>query len=145
MKIKVFYQDKYRFNFEEKLADIYKRRIIEIPKKVISNFSCKKISSKQLSQIIQEEKRHSLIVLLDEKGKGFSSIDFNETIMSNRSNSVSFFIGGTDGFCDEILSYSNIILSLSKMTLTHSFALIILLEQIYRSATIKLNHPYHRK
>ena len=145
MKIKVFYQDKYRFNFEENLANIYKKRIIEIPKKIISDFSCKKVSSKQLIQIVQEEKKHSLIVLLDENGKSFSSIDFNETIMSNRSNSVSFFIGGTDGFCDEILSYSNIILSLSKMTLTHSFALIILLEQIYRSATIKLNHPYHRK
>ena len=145
MKIKVFYQDKYRFNFEENLANIYKKRIIEIPKKIISDFSCKKISSKQLIQIIQEEKKHSLIVLLDENGKSFSSIDFNETIMSNRSNSVSFFIGSTDGFCDEILSYSHMILSLSKMTLTHSFALIILLEQIYRSATIKLNHPYHRK
>lgn len=145
MKIKIFYQDKYRFNFEENLADIYKKRIMETPKKIISNFSCKRISSKELGQIIQEERKKSFVVLLDEDGRSLSSINFNKKIMSNHNNSVSFFIGGTDGFCDEMLSYSNMILSLSKMTLTHSFALIILLEQIYRSATIKLNHPYHRK
>ena len=98
-----------------------------------------------MGQIIQEERKKSFVVLLDEDGRSLSSINFNKKIMSNHNNSVSFFIGGTDGFCDEMLSYSNMILSLSKMTLTHSFALIILLEQIYRSATIKLNHPYHRK
>ena len=42
------------------------------------------------------------------------------------------------------MNLSNKQISLSKMTLTHSFAAIILLEQIYRSATIKINHPYHR-
>ena len=42
------------------------------------------------------------------------------------------------------LEYADLALSLGKMTFTHSFALIILLEQIYRSATIVSNHPYHR-
>ena len=145
MKIKVFYQDRCKFNFEDDLANIYKRRIMQIPKKIISDFLCVRISLKQLNHHIQKEKKKSFIVLLDENGKSFSSIDFNKKIMINTNNSISFFIGSTDGFSSEILSYANIILSLSKMTLTHSFTLIILLEQIYRSATIKLNHPYHRK
>jgi Uncharacterized conserved protein len=57
---------------------------------------------------------------------------------------LKFIVGSTDGIQKDILEKSNKVISLSKMTLTHSFALIILLEQIYRSATIVSNHPYHR-
>jgi len=57
---------------------------------------------------------------------------------------LKFIVGSTDGIQKGILEKSNKVISLSKMTLTHSFALIILLEQIYRSATIVSNHPYHR-
>ena len=45
---------------------------------------------------------------------------------------------------ENILKMSDRVISLSRMTLTHSFAAIILLEQIYRSVTIEVNHPYHR-
>ena len=69
----------------------------------------------------------------------------SELIFTKVDKNLIFFIGSTDGFNHETLKYADLALSLGKMTFTHSFALIILLEQIYRSATIKMNHPYHRE
>ena len=47
-------------------------------------------------------------------------------------------------FSDIMKKKADLLLSISPMTLTHSFATIILLEQIYRAITIKINHPYHK-
>jgi 23S rRNA (pseudouridine1915-N3)-methyltransferase len=57
---------------------------------------------------------------------------------------INFFIGNTDGFTEILKKKGNLLLSISPMTLTHSFATIILLEQLYRAITIKTNHPYHK-
>ena len=85
-----------------------------------------------------------MFISLDETGKTITSIEFSNLIFNNHFKKIVFFIGGTDGLTGMTLDKSDQILSLSKMTFTHSFAAIILLEQIYRSATIKINHPYHR-
>ena len=69
---------------------------------------------------------------------------FKNLLFGTSFSKILFVLGGTDGFSEEIINLSNKQISLSKMTLTHSFAAIILLEQIYRSVTIKINHPYHR-
>ena len=52
---------------------------------------------------------------------------------------------GAPSGSETILKKADVVISLSKMTLTHSFAAIILSEQIYRSLTIKIGHPYHRQ
>ena len=71
-------------------------------------------------------------------------ISVSSFLFNNNFKYLKFIVGSTDGIQKDILEKSNKVISLSKMTLTHSFALIILLEQIYRSATIVSNHPYHR-
>jgi 23S rRNA (pseudouridine1915-N3)-methyltransferase len=145
MNIEVFYHDKFRFIFEEELFNVYKKRINDIPKNIISKFSYKRVSKKDIEKTLKNKKSNSFIILLDEDGKSYSSKKFTDLIFSISNKNILFIIGGTDGFTDTELKMSKSVLSLSKMTLTHSFSLIILLEQIYRSATIKLNHPYHRK
>ena len=145
MKIDIFYHDKFKFSFERDLSEIYLDRIKSTPKSIISSINCKKINTKELTKIVTEYHQKSFFIFLDEKGKNLSSIQLSELIFSKVDKNLIFFIGGTDGFNQEILKYADLTLSLGKMTFTHSFALIILLEQIYRSATIKMNHPYHRE
>ena len=145
MKIDIFYHDKFKFSFERDLSEIYLDRIKSIPKSIISSINCKKINTKELTKIVTEYHQKSFFIFLDEKGKNLSSIQLSELIFSKVDKNLIFFIGGTDGFSQELLKYADLTLSLGKMTFTHSFALIILLEQIYRSATIKMNHPYHRE
>ncbi len=145
MKIDIFYHDKFKFSFEKDLAEIYLKRLKSIPKSIVSSVNYKKINSKELKKIVSENKNKSYLVFLDEEGKQLSSKQLSDFIFSKINKNLIFFIGATDGFNEEILKFSDLSLSLGKMTYTHSFALIILLEQIYRSATIKINHPYHRE
>ena len=81
----------------------------------------------------------------NEKGEQLKTHQLKDLIFNTQSKTITFMIGGTDGFSEQFLKKGNMVMSLSRMTLTHSFAAIILLEQIYRSVTIKINHPYHRR
>jgi len=92
-------------------------------------------------------KSGTFLFLLDEQGKTPSSREFANLIndeMQAGSNHFSFAIGGPDGHGDEIKALANTKLSLSKMTLPHGLARIVLMEQIYRALTIWSGHPYHR-
>ena len=145
MKIDIYYHDKFKFSFENDLSKIYLERLKGIPKSIISSVNCKKINTKELTKIVNEYHKKSFFIFLDEKGDSLSSIQLSKLIFSKVNKNLIFYIGGTEGFNHEILRYADLTLSLGKMTFTHSFASIILLEQIYRSATIKMNHPYHRE
>jgi 23S rRNA (pseudouridine1915-N3)-methyltransferase len=88
----------------------------------------------------------SCIVILDEKGKSHTTVDFANMLQNIELNynSVCFIIGGADGLHESIRSISHHKIQLSNMTLPHGFAKLLLVEQIYRAWTIKENHPYHR-
>lgn len=57
---------------------------------------------------------------------------------------VCFLIGASDGHTQELRDQADYVLSLSSLTLQHELALVVLLEQVYRLATIKRGEPYHR-
>ena len=86
------------------------------------------------------------IIALDEKGENITSIDFASKINYWRQNGdISFIIGGADGLSDEVRSVAKYIISFSKMTMPHSLARLVLVEQLYRANSILNNHPYHRE
>ena len=88
------------------------------------------------------------VVLLDERGKQFSSIDFSEFLqgyMNRGLKTLVFVVGGPYGFSDEMYSRANGQLSLSKMTLTHQMIRLFFIEQVYRGMTILKNEPYHHQ
>ena len=146
MIIELLYQDKFKFSFEESLFNKYTERLDKISRSSSIRFSQKKISEKKMFEEIDKNNTNgNYIVILDEKGKQLDTEKFKNFLFNSSIKKIIFLIGGTNGFSNEIIKKANLVISLSKMTLTHSFAAIILLEQIYRSATIKLNHPYHRK
>ncbi len=96
-------------------------------------------------QLRQQNKERHKLVLLDSRGKQFSSEELAEFLEREQVNATPllFAIGGSDGFSEEARRQAGLILSLGKMTLPHELARVILVEQLYRAFTILKNHPYH--
>lgn len=86
------------------------------------------------------------VVLLDEKGKQFSSKKFAGFLeqKKNQSQNICFVIGGPNGHHDVIRSKADFLFSLSDLTFPHDIALMLLIETLYRSLSINVGHPYHR-
>lgn len=87
-----------------------------------------------------------LVIILDEKGKQFTSREFSEKIdfwMGNSVKKIHFLVGGAYGFSEAIYNRANEKISLSKMTFTHQMIRLFFVEQIYRAATILQGKPYH--
>jgi 23S rRNA (pseudouridine1915-N3)-methyltransferase len=89
--------------------------------------------------------RHTL-VLLDSRGKQFSSEEFAEFLGNHLDRNplpLLFAVGPANGFTAEARQEANLLLSLGKMTVAHELARVVLLEQLYRAFTILKGHPYH--
>lgn len=86
------------------------------------------------------------IVALDERGRTLTSEQFAAELERLRSegDDIAFLIGGADGLAPELKSTAAMLLSLSRMTLPHGMARVLLAEQLYRAHTISSGHPYHR-
>ncbi|MDD4009934.1 MAG: 23S rRNA (pseudouridine(1915)-N(3))-methyltransferase RlmH, partial [Fermentimonas sp.] len=88
------------------------------------------------------------VVLLDDKGKNYSSPEFAgyiEKKMHSVPKRLVFLIGGPYGFSKNIYDVANEKISLSKMTFTHQMVRMIFTEQLYRALTILNNEPYHHE
>ena len=86
------------------------------------------------------------IILLDEKGKQFTSREFAQKLDFYQNNSIKricFLVGGAYGFSDEMYQRANEKLSISKMTFTHQMIRLFFVEQIYRADQILQGKPYH--
>ncbi len=145
MIIELLYQDKFKFNFEEDLFNKYSERLENISKQSIVHFTQRRVSEKKMLDEIDKKKSSTYIIILEENGKNLNTEQFKDIIFNSSAKKIIFLIGGTNGFKKNVLEKADLTISLSKMTLTHSFAAIILSEQIYRSVTIKIGHPYHRE
>tara|TARA_B100000427_G_scaffold213632_1_gene178168 strand:- start:1185 stop:1622 length:438 start_codon:yes stop_codon:yes gene_type:complete len=143
--IELLYQDKFKFNFEEDLFNKYSERLENISKQSIVHFTQRRVSEKKMLDEIDKKKSSTYIIILEENGKNLNTEQFKDIIFNSSAKKIIFLIGGTNGFKKNVLEKADLTISLSKMTLTHSFAAILLSEQIYRSVTIKIGHPYHRE
>jgi 23S rRNA (pseudouridine1915-N3)-methyltransferase len=84
--------------------------------------------------------RKARVIALDEHGKDLTTVQFAELLKSE----VAFVIGGPAGLPNEIREKADLLLKLSSLTLPHALAQVVLMEQIYRAATLLTGHPYHR-
>lgn len=87
------------------------------------------------------------VVALDERGRETTSEEFAAWLqrrMTSGGRGICFVIGGADGISQEIAALAKEQLSLSRMTLPHRLARVVLLEQLYRAMTILRGEPYHR-
>jgi len=101
----------------------------------------------EAARLLKDAGSGSFVIALDPKGRAFTSEAFAALLGEKRDGAVktcAFLIGGPDGHGDEALKAANVRLSLGALTLPHGLARVVLIEQLYRAATILSGHPYHR-
>ncbi|HUN92904.1 MAG TPA: 23S rRNA (pseudouridine(1915)-N(3))-methyltransferase RlmH [Burkholderiaceae bacterium] len=86
------------------------------------------------------------MVVLDERGREFATTDFaaNCARWAAPGRLLGFVIGGADGLDEDLVRGARAVVSLSRMTLPHALARLMLVEQLYRAWSIGAGHPYHR-
>jgi len=86
------------------------------------------------------------VIALDERGRELTTRELSAWLGSRmqQGEDLAFLIGGPDGLAPEVLARSNYTLALSRLTLPHALARVLLTEQLYRAHCILANHPYHR-
>ena len=115
-------------------------------------------NSKNLSEKQQKEAEANAIekqlnpgdrvILLDEKGKNFTSVAFSEWINKQQLSGVKrlvFLIGGPYGFAPSLYARAEQKIQLSSMTFSHQMVRLFFVEQLYRAHTILKNEPYHHR
>ncbi len=149
LKIKVAWIGKTKEPAIQALTDEYLKRIshyAEAEAVVLKDEAAiLSLASGERKQHKNENKDRHKLILLDSRGKQFSSEELAEFLAREQVNAIPllFAIGGSDGFSEEARRRARFILSLGKMTLPHELARVVLLEQLYRAFTILKNHPYH--
>ena len=102
----------------------------------------------EASKILKTITPLDFVVVLDEKGKQFSSVELSQEVQKvlNRSYSrMVFIIGSAYGIDSELKQRANLLLSFSRFTFTHQMIRLILMEQVYRAMTIMKNESYHHE
>jgi len=135
--------------YQKRLKHYIRFEIFEIPNiKNIKKKSRFELKKKEGELILKHVKSTDHLVLLDEKGKDFTSVKFADklqALMLSGKKRLVFVCGGAYGFSDEIYKRQNEKLSLSKMTFSHQMARVFFIEQVYRAYTILNNEPYHNE
>lgn len=143
-------KDYFRNGIDEYLKRLSVNAKVEIeelkPEPFFDNSDQDKIRKMEGEKITRTLKKYSQdkIIILDERGKKFSSGDFSNFLNENTRENLVFVIGGALGFSKEVLNYPrSTTLALSEMTLPHEMARLVLVEQIYRAIAISKNKKYH--
>jgi len=135
--------------YQKRLQHYIGFEILEIPNiKKAKNISNVELIKKEGESILNTLHSSDYLVLLDEKGKGFTSLKFSQKLqgwMLSGKKRLVFVVGGAYGFSEEIYIRGDEKLSLSNMTFSHQMVRLFLVEQIYRGYTILNNEPYHHK
>ena len=112
------------------------------------NLSEKQQKQAEGNEIMKRISKSDTLVLLDEKGKTYSSLAFSAFLqkkMNSGIKNLTFVIGGPYGFSEDIYKRANGKISLSEMTFSHQMVRLFFIEQLYRGFTILRNEPYHHR
>jgi 23S rRNA (pseudouridine1915-N3)-methyltransferase len=157
MKIILLTVGKTTNSYLIKLQEEYQNRLkfyipfemLVIPElKNTKSISIAEQQEKEADLILKNIESNDEVVLLDEKGKQFTSVGFSEFVSKKMLAShkrVIFVVGGPYGFAEKIYNRANGKVSLSAMTFSHQMIRLIFVEQLYRAMTILKGEPYHHE
>jgi 23S rRNA (pseudouridine1915-N3)-methyltransferase len=135
--------------FIKRLEKYTKFEKIELPDlKNAKNLSNDQIKTEEGKRILQKINKTDFVVLLDEKGKTYRSVEFADWLQNTFNQGpkqLVFVVGGPYGFSTDIYARANQKISLSKMTFSHQMIRLFFLEQLYRAFSILKNEPYHHE
>jgi 23S rRNA (pseudouridine1915-N3)-methyltransferase len=132
-----------------RLGKYCKSEIITIPDlRNTRNMPPEEQKAREGKQLLKALNRDDYLVLLDERGKEFTTQGFASWLkgrMLAANKRLVFAIGGSWGFSDEVKAAAGCALSLSKMTFTHQLVRLVFAEQLYRAFTVIRGEPYHHE
>ncbi len=120
--------------------------LVEIPElKNASSLTREQIKVKEGTLILKNLKDSDDVILLDERGKEYTSREWAGIIEKKAMNGrdIVFIIGGAYGFSDAVYQRASGMISMSRMTFSHQMIRAIFTEQLYRAFTIIKGEPYH--
>ena len=135
----IFTIGKPRLAFAREGVDEYARRM--------KPFVAVKLEAVKTPDLLRQRSEGMLRIVLDERGEQLTSRELAQQITAwehTGTKSVAILIGGADGHMDALRQSADRIWSLSRLTLQHELALVVLYEQLYRAYSIKAGLPYHR-
>jgi 23S rRNA (pseudouridine1915-N3)-methyltransferase len=121
--------------------------VVEVRERVDSGNQRQRIVEREGREILERIDRDPFVVLLDERGRQLDSIKMAELIEEHRmagTKVMTFVAGNHGGVSDAVRRRADFVLALSRMTLTHEFARVLLVEQVYRAFTIIHDLPYRK-
>ena len=131
--------------YMKRLKAFWPTQEVELPQ--VKFGSAEQIKAKEAQAQLEKIPQNATVIALDETGKEFSTRQLAqklETFQNSGTQTLCFIIGGAEGLDDSIRQRADLTLSLSQLTFPHQLARVVLLEQIYRCATLLAGHPYHR-
>lgn len=135
--------------YEKRLQFYIKFELEVIPDlKKAKNLDENQQKIKEGELILTKVQASDFVVLLDEKGKEFTSVGFSEYIQKRLNSGMKqliFVIGGPYGFSQDVYKRADSKLALSKLTFSHQMVRLFFTEQLYRAFTILKNEPYHHQ
>ena len=133
-------------HYKKQLPKNYNFTITALESQNRKSISAENTKNLEEKLILDAASGSSLLIAFDERGKQQSSKELSKSIekWQLEGDSVAMIIGGADGLSSELKQKCNLIWSLSNLTLTHSMARLLLVEQLYRGHSLITNHPYHR-
>ncbi len=114
----------------------------------VKSMTPKQVKAAEAEAILKQLTTSDYVVLLDERGTEYRSVDFAAWLQKRLSSGVKrlvIVVGGAWGFGDAVYGRADGLIALSKMTFTHQFVRVVFAEQIYRAFTILRNEPYHNE
>lgn len=134
--------------FCKRLRNMTDFTAVTIPelKNKASDIAANKI--READKILEKLQPTDFLILLDEKGKELTSVQFADYIQKRENQSLKrivFLIGSAYGFDEKLYQRANDKIALSKMTFSHQLIRLVFLEQFYRAQTILHNFPYHNE
>ncbi len=121
--------------------------LIELkPEKRTPSKSIAGVLADEAERIRQQLPRQTLVIALDERGDQLTTRELSARLAewSRESPAATFLIGSADGLDADLKKSAQHRLALSKLTLPHGMARVLLIEQLYRAVSLLVDHPYHR-
>jgi 23S rRNA (pseudouridine1915-N3)-methyltransferase len=143
------YLDEGMATYEKRLSHYLPFQTSVLPEaKNAKNLPPEQLKLKEGDVVLSKLKPDDFLVLLDERGKQLTSVEFAnfmEQKLQLSQKRMIFLVGGAWGFSEEIYSRAGFKLSLSKMTFSHQMIRLFFLEQLYRAMTILRGEAYHNE
>jgi len=132
--------------YEKQLPKHLNFKIIQLEPQYRKKQNISRVKEIESEMLLKEAENSNILIAMDEHGQQKSTIDFKDSLdqWTQNGDSVSIIIGGADGLSSKCLESSDEKWALSRLTLPHSMARLLITEQLFRAYTLTINHPYHR-